>query len=168
MEKLLSPAKESTSKEVLITRVFNASREVVFKAWSSVDALTHWFAPNDCTIEFKKFEFRVGGEFHHCIRNPHVHDCWCIGTFLEIIEPEKIIYNIAISDKDGNPAQPSDMGMDPEWPAETLVTVLFEDIDGKTKLTLQQAVETALAKRTGAYPSWLQMLDRLEAVLPGK
>src|SRR5688572_6492678 len=166
MEKLVSPVKESRSEEVLITRIFNASREDVFKAWTSVDALARWFAPNECTIEFKKFEFRNGGKFHHCIHNPHVHDCWCIGTFREIIEPEKIIYNIAISDKDGNPAQPSDMGMDPDWPAETTVTVIFEDIDGRTKLTLKQAVDTELAKRTGAYPSWLQMLDRLEEQLP--
>ena len=165
MEKLLSPAKLSTSEEVLITRIFNASREDVFKAWTNVDALTRWFVPNDCTIEFKKFEFRKGGNFHHCIRNPHVHDGWCIGTFLEIVEPEKIVYNIAISDKEGNPAQPSDSGMDPDWPAETMVTVTFEDINGKTKLTLKQAVDAELAKRTGAYPSWLQMFDRLEAEL---
>ena len=167
MEKLVSPAKKSTTEEVLIARLFNFSRKDLFKAWTNVESLTRWFAPKDCTIEYKEFEFRKGGKFHHCIHTPHVHDCWCTGTFLEIIEPEKIVYTIAISDKDGNPAQPAAMGMDPEWPAETIVTVTFEEIDGKTLLTLKQTVDTALAKRTGAYPSWLQMLDRLEAELSG-
>jgi len=167
MEKLVSPAKKSTAEEVLITRFFNASREDVFQAWTSAESLSRWYAPNDCTIEFKKFDFRIGGEFHHCIRNPHVHDCWCLGMFLEIIEPEKIVYSIAISDKDGNPVQPVTMGMDPDWPVETIVTVTLEEIDGKTKLTLKQTVDTALAKRTGAYPSWLQMLDHLEAEFSG-
>lgn len=165
MEKLVTAAKSSTSEEVLITRVFDASPHEVFGAWTSVDSLARWYAPDDCTIEIKKFEFRNGGRFHHCIRNPHVHDCWCIGTYLEIIEPEKIVYNIAISDEEGNPVEPAAMGMDPEWPAETIVTVTFEDLNGKTKLTLKQTVSTELAKRTGAYPSWLQMLDRLEADL---
>jgi hypothetical protein len=51
--------------------------------------------------------------------------------------------------------------MDPDWPAETVLTVTFAELAGKTRLTLQQTVLESLAKRTGAHPSWIQMLDRL-------
>ena len=52
--------------------------------------------------------------------------------------------------------------MAPDWPAETVVTVTFAEEAGQTKLTLHQTVSASLAQATGALPSWLQMLDRLE------
>jgi len=55
--------------------------------------------------------------------------------------------------------------MDPNWPWETLVTVTFAEENGKTKLQLWQTVSLELAKKTGAYPSWLQMLNRIQIVL---
>lgn len=55
--------------------------------------------------------------------------------------------------------------MDPDWPAETVVTVTFTEQHGKTSLTLHQTVDKSLAKRTGAYPSWLNMLDNLANLL---
>ena len=51
--------------------------------------------------------------------------------------------------------------MDPEWPRETVVTVTFAERDGRTTVTLHQTVSEALAKRTGAHPSWIQMMGRL-------
>jgi hypothetical protein len=83
-------------------------------------------------------------------------------VFLEIVSPEKIVYDLTISDKNGRPQQPVDAGMDPDWPSSTTVTVLFESIGDKTRITLHQAVSLNLAKRTGAYPSWLSMFDKLE------
>jgi hypothetical protein len=70
-------------------------------------------------------------------------------------------FTIAISKENGERVEPRDVGMDPEWPAETIVTVSFEDNQGRTKFTLRQTVDESIAKRTGAYPSWLEMLDRL-------
>lgn len=81
--------------------------------------------------------------------------------------PERIVYTLAIADATGRPVAPADAGMDPEWPQETVVTVTFEDLEGKTRLTLHQTVGEALAKRTGAHPSWIQMLDRLAGQLAG-
>jgi hypothetical protein len=65
----------------------------------------------------------------------------------------------------GLPVEPAAVGMDPEWPPETLVTVNLQELGGKTKLTLHQTVSESLAKRTGAHPSWLDMLDRLQEVV---
>jgi uncharacterized protein YndB with AHSA1/START domain len=148
-------------QEVLITRVFDAPRDLVFEAWTSAEHLMRWSAPKGCSLLIRSLDFRPGGRFHHCIRIPSGHDCWCTGVYHEIVAPERIVYSIAMSDEDGNRVESADAGKDSDWPAETTVTVTFADLGGKTKLTLHQTVSEALAKRTGAYPSWLEMLDHL-------
>ncbi|HEY1172435.1 MAG TPA: SRPBCC domain-containing protein [Verrucomicrobiae bacterium] len=155
----------SAPNHVHITRLFDAPREFVFRAWSDTAHLSRWFAPNGCTIQFKRLEFRAGGSFHSCIRTPDGYECWCVGDYREITPNERIVYTMAIADERGQRIDPSTKGMDPTWPAETVLTVIFEDVDGQTRLTLHQTVDEALAKRTGAHPSWLQMLDRLDTDL---
>lgn len=161
------PAEEATPREVHITRSFDAPRELLWQAWTEVDHLQRWHAPQGCEIEFKTFEFREGGSFLSCIRNPAFGECWCIGTYLEIVKPERIVYKMALCDAEGNLIDPVTAGHDPEWPAETVLTLTFIEADGKTVLSLHQAVSEELAKRTGAYPSWLQMLDRLAEQIDG-
>jgi uncharacterized protein YndB with AHSA1/START domain len=152
---------KSTDREVLITRTFDAPRELVFRAWTDRESLGRWFAPHGCTVQFKTFEFRPGGTFLSCIRSPEGHDCWATGTYREIVPPERIVFSMNIADQNGNSVGPADVGMDPEWPRETVVSVTLAEHDGRTTLTLHQTVSETLAKRTGAHPSWLQMLDRL-------
>lgn len=152
---------EEAERQVNITRVVNAPRELVFKAWSDPGHLTRWYAPVGCTIDIRTLDFRPGGVFHHCIRSPHFHDCWCRGTYLEIVVPERIVYSMVVTDEAGNTVNPADMGMHKDWPVETIVTVTFTGQKGKTKIELFQTVSESLAKHTGAYPSWLEMFDRL-------
>lgn len=151
--------------EVLITRTFDAPRELVFRAWTNPEQLASWYAPHGCSIAFRQLEVRPGGAFHSVIRTPDGKDCWCRGTYTELVAPERIVYTMAVADADGNLIAPIDAGMEPEWPGETTVTVTFTEQGGKTSVTLHQTVSEELAKRTGAHPSWLQMLDRLEEQL---
>lgn len=154
-------ATAAPDRDVLITRVFDAPRELVFQAWTDPAHLAHWYAPHGCTISFREIEVREGGVFHSCIGGPDGSACWCKGVYREVVAPERIVCTMAIADEQGNLMDPTDVGMDPEWPRETVLTVTFEEQDGKTKLTLHQTVSEELAKRTGAHQSWLQMLDRL-------
>jgi uncharacterized protein YndB with AHSA1/START domain len=149
------------TSEVVITRVFDAPRSLVFRAWTDPDQLHRWFAPRDCTIEFRTIEPRPGGAFHSCIRSPDGHECWCKGVYREVVEPERLVYTMEIADEMGNSVDPEDAGMDPEWPRETILTVTFVEEGQGTRLTLHQTVLESLARRTGAHPSWLDMLDRL-------
>ncbi len=150
-----------SEQEVLITRVFDAPRELVFRAWTDPEHLMRWSAPKGCTTHFLKLDFHQGGTFHSCIRSPEGHECWCKGVYREIVVPEMIVFTLEISDEYGNSVEPADVGMDPDWPRETSVTVTFAELGGTTKLTLHQTVPESLAKRTGAHPSWIEMLDRL-------
>ena len=151
--------------DVLITRTFDAPRELVFRAWTDPEQLAQWYAPHGCTIAFRTLDVREGGAFHSVIHTPDGKDCWCRGVYAELVTPQRIVYTMAVADAEGNPISPIAAGMDPEWPHETTVTVTFAEHDGKTTLTLHQTVSESLAKRTGAQPSWLQMLDRLDEQL---
>lgn len=149
---------------VVISRVFDAPRELVFEAWTRPEYLLRWFAPHGCTFHIERMDVRPGGGFHSCVRDASF-ECWCVGVYREIVRPERLVYTLAIADRDGNIAAPAAVGHDPRWPTETLLTVTFEELGGKTRLTLHQDVAESLAKQTGAYPSWLEMLDRLDELL---
>ncbi|MES3019646.1 MAG: SRPBCC domain-containing protein [Bacteroidota bacterium] len=160
--------KEHTTTErdqVHITRVFDAPRELVFNAWIDPAQLLKWYAPTGCSISFPRIDVKNGGTFLSCIVIPNGKECWCTGTYREVIYPERIVHTMSVSDENGNLISAEEAGMDPEWPEETTLTITFEELDGKTKLTLHQTVSETLAKRTGAYPSWLIMFDRLTDLL---
>jgi uncharacterized protein YndB with AHSA1/START domain len=88
-------------------------------------------------------------------------------VYKEVVRPERLVFTMYLSDATGGFVEPSQthLAAHPDWPREMTVTVTFEDLSGKTKLTLHQTVQEELARRTGAYPSWLQMFDRLAGEL---
>ena len=157
---------ESAIEEVWITRTFNAPKEIVFKAWTDPVQLIKWYAPTGCEISFTEINVAEGGSFHSCIIIPDGKKCWCKGIYKEVKFPELIVQTMSVADEEGNLISAVDAGMDPRWPDETILTVTFEDTgDGKTLMTLHQTVNQALAKSTGAYPSWIIMFDRLDNLL---
>jgi uncharacterized protein YndB with AHSA1/START domain len=150
--------------QVHITRVIAAPRDLVFQAWTDPALLVNWYAPSGCTLEIKRLRAVTGGNFLTCIHNaPMAFDCWVTGQYLEVDPPARLVLTMRVCDPEGNPMSSAATGHDGEWPEETTLTVTFEETgERQTRLTLHQNVSQALAEKTGAYPSWLQMLDRLE------
>lgn len=155
----------ATEKQVSITRVFDAPRQLVFDAWTDPKHLLRWYAPDNCSFRIKEIEVMPGGEFLHCISNPQFGDCWCKGVYIEVKRPERLVFTMSVTNENGEDVASADVGHHYDWPVQTTVMVTFTEHDGKTTMTLQQTVSEALAKKTGAYPSWLQMLDNLEREL---
>jgi uncharacterized protein YndB with AHSA1/START domain len=155
----------ATTEQVYITYEFNAPVKMVFDAWTQPEQLLQWFAPTGCGLKFESIDVRKGGSFHSCISNPQFGDCWCKGTYLEIDYPNKLVFTMEVADATGNSISAIDAGMDSEWPDSTTVDVTFTENNGKTKVELRQTVSEALAKKTGAHPSWILMLDRLQELL---
>jgi len=162
----LDPLAASDADHIVIERIFDAPRELVFDAWTDPRYLAAWFAPRGCTIRFEHIDVRPGGRFHSCIDNPEFGECWCVGTYQEIVRPELLVYSMSVADKFGNRIDSKLAGHHPDWPEETIVRVTLEDLGDRTRLILRQNAPEALARETGAYPSWLQMLDRLAESLP--
>jgi uncharacterized protein YndB with AHSA1/START domain len=161
----LDPAKLAGKEELVITRVFDAPRKLVFKAWTNPAYLIHWWAPNGCTTPFCKVDLRVGGKFHFCMRMPNGLEIWGLGIYREIVEPERIVYVDTFADADGNVVPPAHYGMSAGYPSETAVTVTFSESDGKTILTLRHSVPQSFAEREGMQQGWSEMLDRLSEQL---
>lgn len=152
---------EDKSPLVSIARTIDAPRELVFRMWSDPAFLTRWYAPRRCRLEIQRFEFRVGGEFRYRILEADGSGCRCSAIFKEILAPSRIVYELSFCDDTGAFVTAQAAGADPDWPDTTLVTVEFSEHRGSTTMTLHQTVSETVARRTGAYPSWIEMLDRL-------
>ncbi len=118
-------------KELYLERTFNAPRALVFKAFSQAEHLKRWWGPKGWTLPVCNIDFRPGGEWHYCMKCEDEkqeyfgYESWGKAEYKEIVEPERIVYVDSFSDAEGNINE----GM-----PQTIVTMTFEELDGKTKL----------------------------------
>ncbi|MFP5247503.1 MAG: SRPBCC domain-containing protein, partial [Thermoanaerobaculia bacterium] len=132
---------------VVVTREFDAPRELVFRAWTEREHLLRWFAPKTFTTPYCSVDLRVGGMFHYCMRTPEGQDIWGRGVYREIVAPERLVFVDSFADEQGNAAEPARYGTSADYPFETLVTVTFEERDGKTLVTVRQEVPESVPER---------------------
>lgn len=156
-----------TKNDLIIIRIFNAPPELVWKAWTSPELCMRWWGPKGFTSPVCKIDLRVGGEYLNCMRSPEGQDFWSKGSFREIIAPERLVMTDSFADKDGNMVPATHYGLSSDFPLEMLITVMLEDNDGKTKLTLKHSGIEGLnaADRTNMQQGWNESLDKLEEVL---
>lgn len=154
-------APTATTRDVVITRIFDAPRELVFQAWTEPEHFKQWWGPKGFTTPHCTIDLRVGGTLHGCMRSPEGEDYWFKGIFHEIAPPERLVYTDSFADAEGNAVSPAEYGM-PDWPMESTVTLTFEEVDeGKTKFTLRHA---GLPEGTGSdmtEAGWGESFDRL-------
>lgn len=154
-------ASKKPAFELELTRVIDAPRERVWKAWTDPEQLMRWWAPNGCTTPACTVDLRQGGRFHYCMRMPDGKDIWGLGIYREIVALERIVYVDSFADASGNPVPPTHYGMSEDHPAETLVIVTFVEQGAKTKVTVRHAIPEAIKERKDTEQGWIQMLDRL-------
>ena len=156
-----SPVVDSAQEGFVITRVFDAPRQLVWKAWTEPEHLMRWWGPKDYTSPVCRIDFRVGGTYLFCMRSPAGKDYWSTGVYREIVPMERFVCTDAFADADGNVVPAASYGMTGEWPDELLVTVTFEDHQGKTRLSLKHVGiptgEMSELTQTG----WNESLDKL-------
>ena len=149
------------NKELVITRIFEAPRELVWKAWTEPERFMRWWGPKDFTSPACKIDLRLGGKYLSCMRGPDGQDYWSTGVYREIVEPERIVYTDSFADEHGNVVPASHYGLSAGFPLELQVTVTFEDYGGKTKMTLKHVGIPAgeMSDMTGA--GWNESFDKL-------
>jgi uncharacterized protein YndB with AHSA1/START domain len=152
---------ERGKQEIMIRRVFDAPRELVWKAWIDPEHFQRWWGPKDYTCPFCQMDLRVGGKYLNCMRSPEGQDFWSTGVYREIVPPERIVYTDSFADAEGNVVPATHYGMNPDFPLEMLVTVTLEDYEGKTKMTLKHSDLPAgeMGELTGA--GWNESFDKL-------
>ena len=152
-----SAATKSPEREVVVTRVFDAPRHLVFKAWTEPERLMRWWGPNGFITPSSKMDVRPGGAWRICMRSPNGIDVWQQGVYREIVEPERLVFTYAFEDATGRPGhQPGH---------RTIVTVTFADEGGKTRLTLHQGVFESVTVRDEHVQGWAEAIDHLAAYL---
>ena len=124
-------------ERMVVTRVFDAPRELVWKAWTDPKYVMQWWGPKGFTAPFCEMDFRVGGKFLCCMRTPDGQEFWNGGEYHEIVLHEKIVYSMYFSDSKGNKVEPAHYGIEHEAIDDAHDVVIFEDFgNGQTKLTL--------------------------------
>jgi len=129
-----NPAEEASTREFVITRVFDAPRELVWKAWTERERLMQWFGPKGFAMSTAKMDFRPGGSFHYCLRSPEGKEMWGKFVYREIVAPERIVLVNSFSDASGGLTRHP---MSPTWPLEMLSTTTFAVQGDKTLLTIR-------------------------------
>jgi uncharacterized protein YndB with AHSA1/START domain len=117
-----------------ITRVVDAPRDKVWRAWTEVEHLRQWWGPKGFAVTHCKVDLRPGGIMHYCLRMPDGGEMWGKFVYREIAKPERLVWINSFSDKDGGTTVHP---MSPDWPREMLTKVTFEAQGGKTKVTVQ-------------------------------
>ncbi len=151
------------NQTLIITRVFEAPRELVWKAWTDPNHMMRWWGPKRFISPVCKIDFRVGGKYLFCMRSPEGRDYWSTGVYREIVPMERIVYSDNFADEKGNVVPASYYNFPEEnWPKELLVTVTFE---GKTKMTLHHAGFPDAHHNNLASLGWNESFDKLAASL---
>jgi len=150
MSDLDSPsAPTKTGGEILITRMFDAPRQRVFEAWTETAHLARWFGPRDYTAPVIEADMRRGGQWRICIRSPEGTEYWMHGIYREIAPPERLVFTHIWEEGHGAAGH------------ETLITLTFEDLGGKTRMTFHKAVLVSVAERHAQHAGWSECFDRL-------
>ncbi|MBI1730435.1 SRPBCC domain-containing protein [Candidatus Acetothermia bacterium] len=165
---MTSTTKDQTriqGNELLITRFFDAPRVLVWKAWSEPDRMKKWWGPKGFTAPVVKIDFRIGGKYLCVMRSPEGRDFWSTGVYREIVPHDRIVYTDNFADEHGKQVPASHYGFDGDWPDDMLVTLTFEEQQGKTKMTLRHTGLPAgqISEQTGA--GWNESFDKLAMTL---
>jgi uncharacterized protein YndB with AHSA1/START domain len=143
----------SAERELVVTRIFDAPRRLVFKMWTEPEHLMRWWGPRGFTGISGQMDVRPGGTWSRSMRAPDGSVIRKRGVYREITAPERLVLTYVTDDMAGNPGP------------ETLVTVTFTDLGGKTELTLHQAAFASVAARNDHQHGWTGALERLAAYL---
>ena len=127
---------ETGKHEIVITRIFDASPERVFQAWTDPKLMAQWWGPKNSTTPVVNIDLRVGGEYLYCMRSADGQDTWGKGIYKEIVKPFRIVVTDSFADPQGNTVPASYYGVQEDMPLEMLVTLTFEEQSGGTKFTL--------------------------------
>jgi uncharacterized protein YndB with AHSA1/START domain len=154
-------------KEVVIERIFDAPREMVWKAWTDPDTMKQWWGPKDFTSPVVSVDLDLGGSYLHSMRSPEGEDFWSTGVYKDIREPELLVMTDSFADKDGNVVPASYYGMNGNWAREMLITVRLEEENGRTKMTLTHSGIDGFSMKDidNMQQGWNQSFDKLEEVL---
>jgi uncharacterized protein YndB with AHSA1/START domain len=140
--------------ELVIDRVFNAPRDLVWKAWTDPEMMKVWSAPRGFTIPRSEGELRVNGPWRATMVKHDGERLSLGGKYLEIFEPERLVFTHYWMDENDNPTSP-----------ETIVTVTLTERGNKTEMNFRQTGFDSAGSRKGHSGGWTECFDKLDELL---
>lgn len=150
-----SYAGNPVAKEFVISRAFDAPRDLVWSAWTQGERLAQWWGPKGCKVRVLKLEMRPGGMFHYSFEYQLGKPMWGRFIYREIAAPERIVFVNSFTDMHGEIIRAP---IKENWPLEVLNTVTFTEKNGKTTLTLRVK---PINPTEIEYRTFLEMFDSL-------
>jgi uncharacterized protein YndB with AHSA1/START domain len=149
---------EKENIKLQLTRVFDAPREMVFKAWTDAKQFQQWFGAAACdggSLQSTKVDARVGGKYRLQVRRADGEFYTTVGTYREVKSPERLVFTWAF-EKDGSGDEFGEVE-----PPEMLVTIEFRARGKQTELTLTHEKFASVESRDRHNEGWTRCLDSL-------
>ena len=165
--KAKSPDADSDSRaerELVITRIFDAPRAMVWDAWTDTEQIVKWWGPRGFTLTVAEMDVRPGGVWRSTMHGPdgadYLNDC----VFTEVVKPQRIVYEVVPGRKHDRATREQET-MRASW--------VFEPLGKKTRVTLRMLFPTAealerFAREYHAVEGGNETLDRLREHLVGE
>jgi len=166
----------SSDNEFVISRVFNAPVERVWKTWTVPGEIMKWWGPQGFTAPYAKVDLRKGGSYLYCMRGTMGDfagkDFWSGGEFKEVDAPHRLVLTDYFTNEKGEKMDPVSYGMSADFPKESTVTILFEPAGKKTRLSIIYILPESEASReairkSGMEEGWNSSLDRFQKIVEG-
>jgi uncharacterized protein YndB with AHSA1/START domain len=154
----------------VISRIFEAPRDLVFRAHTECEHLKHWWGPKGFGVHTCRMDLRPGGMFLYGLRKPDGGDLWGRWIFREITPPQRLVFVTSFSDTQGGLTRNP---WSAEWPLQILSTVELTEKDGRTTVTVTwqplEASEIEIKTFIDGHPSmrggWTGTLEKLAGYL---
>jgi uncharacterized protein YndB with AHSA1/START domain len=158
-------------REFVISRVFDAPRDLVWKCFTDPEHMKQWWGPKGAKIVKSEMDLRVGGTYHYGMQMPDGSVMWGKQVYREITPKDRLVFINSFSDENGGLTRHP---MAPTWPIEMMSIFTFEDQPGnKTKFTVRwwphnagdEERKTFDAGHASMTQGWSGTMEQLEAYL---
>ena len=157
---------------VVIERIFDAPIDLIWQMWTQAEHFKKWYGPQGASVPVAEMDVRAGGKRLVCMEMQmpdRSMKMWFTGEYREVAPKKRLVYTDSMADENGNVVSPSAMGMPEGHPATTEVTVLFEDLGGRTKMIMTHAGIPADSGGAGGWEqAFAKMADYVETVRSNK
>ena len=162
------------TRDLVVSRIFNAPVELVWKAWTEPEYVMRWWGPDYFTSPSAKIDFHEGSTSIVCMRAPKDfggQDFYNTWVYQKVVPMQRIEFIQNLADKDGNKINPASVGMPSNFPQNTRTVVIFKDLgNGKTEMTVTEyglpTADTEMGKN--AELGLNQSIDKMVAIFTKK
>ena len=155
-------------RNLVVTRVFDAPVQRVWKAWTDPEQVMNWWGPDCFTSPSARLDFREGGTSLVCMRGPKElggQDMYSTWAYKKIVPMQSIEFIHNLAGPDGQKADPVKLGLPADFPQDQRNLVTFKTAGNKTEMTVTQYDWTLGQMLDLAEAGWNQSLDKMAASL---